>query len=172
MKPLADEHTNLDDAHKLAARLGTLLTAKQHSLALAESCTGGWIAAEIVGIVGSSAWFDRGFVAYSYASKRDTLGLSETLLDTHGSVSEAAVRAMAAAALYLSTADTSIAVSGVAGPGGGSLAKPVGLVWMAWATRGSTPHAQSFQFSGDRTQIRSQSVRTALHHALAHLSGH
>jgi len=158
------------DQQALAENLGLQLKQSAKVLSVAESCTGGWLAATLVGVVGSSAWFDRGFVAYSYAAKCEMLGIPEEVLDTHGAVSAATVRAMALATLMRSNADVSIAISGVAGPGGGSPDKPVGLVWMAWAQKSGSVHAQPHHFSGDRNTIRRASVTTAIRAAIEHFA--
>ena len=122
-------------------------------LATAESCTGGLIACRCTDLAGSSAWFDRGFVTYSNLSKVQMLGVAETLIAQHGAVSEPVAKAMALGAVYRSTAAVSVAVTGVAGPSGGSPEKPVGTVWLAWCIDGRV-HTEWMQFSGDRAQIR------------------
>ena len=146
----------------LARRVGEALTARGLWLATAESCTGGWIAEAVTAIAGSSGWFDRGFVTYSNAAKTDMLGVRGETLDTHGAVSEATVSEMAAGALARSRADLAVAVSGVAGPGGGSAAKPVGTVCLAWARRGAPTATTTVQFPGDRAAVRRQTVLLAL----------
>ena len=115
------------------------------------------IAAACTDLPGSSDWFDRGFVTYSNAAKTEMLGVPPALIEAHGAVSEAVVRAMAEGAVQRSNACVSVAVSGVAGPGGGSAEKPVGTVWMAW-TIGSSTHAQCRKFPGDRAAVRTQTV--------------
>ncbi len=130
-------------------------------MALAESCTGGLIAQSITAIAGSSAWFDRGFVTYSNAAKIDMLGVPAVLIDEHGAVSEAVAQAMAVGALEHSLANISGAVTGIAGPGGGSAYKPVGMVCFAWAIRQpGPPHvlAHTRYFTGDRQQVREQAA--------------
>ena len=146
----------------LATELGEVLVTRGLTLAAAESCTGGWLAQTATGVVGSSAWFDRGFVVYSYASKCEMLGLDSEFLERHGAVSQGCVEAMAKAALARSNADVAIAISGVAGPSGGTLEKPVGLVWMACASPESRVTSRVHQFDGDRNCIRAQSVALAL----------
>ena len=146
----------------LARRVGEALTARGLWLATAESCTGGWIAEAVTAIAGSSGWFDRGFVTYSNAAKTDMLGVRGDTLDTHGAVSEATVSEMAAGALARSRADLAVAVSGVAGPGGGSAAKPVGTVCLAWARRGAPTATTTVHLAGDRAAVRRQTVRLAL----------
>lgn len=149
----------------LAGRLGETLLARGEWLAAAESCTGGWLAQSVTAIAGSSAWFDRGFVTYSNAAKQEMLGVPAITLERHGAVSEATARAMAQGALSHSRADWAVAITGIAGPGGGSADKPVGTVCFAWAAREAGCEAQTVRFAGDRTSVREQSV----HHALAGL---
>ena len=149
----------LDD---LAAELGRRLMARGRMLATAESCTGGWIAKCCTDIAGSSAWFDRGFITYSNEAKHDMLGVSEALLASQGAVSEAVVRAMAEGALSNSRAQQTVAVSGIAGPGGGSAEKPVGTVWFAWAVKDGVARTQVVQFAGDREAVRRQTVELAI----------
>lgn len=134
-------------------------------MATAESCTGGLIAATCTELAGSSNWFERGFVSYSNAAKCELLGVDAALIDAHGAVSEPVVRAMAVGALAHSRAQVAVAVTGVAGPSGGSAAKPVGTVWLAWATpTGVTSEVQ--HFAGDRAAVRQATVQ----HALARLA--
>ena len=145
----------------LAARLASQLLAQGHMLASAESCTGGMIAAACTELAGSSAWFERGFVTYSNEAKTDLLAVPAALIAEHGAVSEPVAKAMAAGALQHSRAQVAVAVTGVAGPGGGSADKPVGTVWLAWATpRGVETERQ--HFSGDRRQVREATVQHAL----------
>jgi nicotinamide-nucleotide amidase len=151
---------------KLAAALGQRLLERGLTLATAESCTGGWIAKVVTDIPGSSGWFDRGFVSYSNTSKRDMLGVSESVLESRGAVSAEVVAQMAAGALERSGADAALAVSGVAGPGGGSEEKPVGTVYFAWALAGSEPVVKRMQFAGEREEVRHQTVRLALERLL------
>jgi nicotinamide-nucleotide amidase len=146
----------------LAEELGNELHAHEWRVACAESCTGGWLAKVITDISGSSQWFDRGFVTYSNASKVDMLGVSEALLQLHGAVSVATATAMANGALQYSRADLTVAITGIAGPGGGTLEKPVGTVWFAWARRDGKLETAQQLFKGDRTAIRQQAVQTAL----------
>ena len=150
------------DRHELAARLGALLAAQGATMATAESCTGGLIAGAITDIAGSSAWFDRGFVSYSNAAKMAMLGVRASTLDDHGAVSEAVAREMADGAIAHSDADFAVAVTGIAGPGGGTPDKPVGTVCIAWARRGSPAQATTRHFTGDRAAVRGASVDAAL----------
>lgn len=149
------------DEIALARRVGELLGAARLRLAAAESCTGGWVARALTAVPGSSDWFDRGYVAYSNAAKREDLGVPAETIERHGAVSEETARAMAAGALARSRADVALAVTGIAGPSGGSLAKPVGTVCFAWA-RGSKMRSETRRFEGDRESVRRQSVMRAL----------
>jgi nicotinamide-nucleotide amidase len=151
----------------LSATLGEALVQRGWRIATAESCTGGLVAAAITATAGSSSWFDAGFVTYSNAMKVELLGVPQATLDAHGAVSEATARAMAEGALVRSGADLAVSVTGVAGPGGGSASKPVGLVWLAWAQRGGTTTAAAHRFAGDREAVRLASVAVALEGALA-----
>ena len=146
----------------LAARLGGLLKAHGLMLATAESCTGGGVAQAITDMAGSSAWFERGFVTYSNLSKQEMLGVLDATLDRYGAVSEAVVREMVEGALHHSHAQVTLAVSGIAGPGGGTQDKPVGTVWFAWGMRHGAIHAQRHQLAGNRSEVRAQAVRIAL----------
>jgi nicotinamide-nucleotide amidase len=151
-----------DELENLAADLGAALLARGDWLAAAESCTGGWLAQSVTAIAGSSAWFDRGFVTYSNEAKMDMLGVPEYTLERHGAVSEATARAMAQGALAHSRSNWAVAITGIAGPSGGSPDKPVGTVCFAWAAKEGGCEAQTCHFSGDRAAVRQQSVRRAL----------
>ena len=151
-----------DELERLAAQVGTLLQLRRWRLATAESCTGGWVAQTVTAIPGSSAWFDRGFVTYSNEAKREMLGVQAQTLAAFGAVSEATVGEMASGALTRSQAEAAIAISGIAGPSGGSADKPVGTVCFAWALAGRTVETTTRLFHGDRRVIRAQSVRFAL----------
>ena len=131
-------------------------------LATAESCTGGWIAKVITDVAGSSEWFDRGFVTYSNESKQEMLQVSSKALDQHGAVSQPVVEQMVEGALLNSKADTAVAVSGIAGPGGGTEEKPVGTVWLAWGRKGSATRSICRHFPGNRDEVRMQTVIAAL----------
>ncbi|MEW8200728.1 MAG: nicotinamide-nucleotide amidase [Candidatus Thiodiazotropha endolucinida] len=133
-----------------------------YRLVVAESCTGGWLAKILTDLPGSSDWFDRGFVTYSNQSKQTMLGVSSTTLQQSGAVSEACVLEMTQGALTESGADVAVAISGIAGPGGGSKEKPVGTVCFAWQVKGSEGMAQRHCFNGDRNQVRWQAVVYAL----------
>lgn len=146
----------------LATELGMRLTNSGRLLASAESCTGGGLAQTLTEIPGSSAWFDRGFVTYSNLSKQELLGVPEDTLAQHGAVSTATAQAMATGVLAHSHAQYAVAITGIAGPGGGSDEKPVGTVYIAWAGVRSETREQQYTFSGDRAAIRRQSIRAAL----------
>jgi len=146
----------------LATLAGARLKARGASLCTAESCTGGWLAQAVTAIAGSSDWFERGFVTYSNASKQEMLGVKDATLAAHGAVSEQTAREMAAGALAASRASVAIAVTGIAGPGGGSPDKPVGLVCFAWALGDRAPRSETRHYPGDRAEVRRQSVMRAL----------
>jgi nicotinamide-nucleotide amidase len=146
----------------LARRLGDRLMARGWMAATAESCTGGWIAKTLTDVAGSSGWFDRGFVSYTNAAKQELLGVDGATLATHGAVSEATVRAMASGALARSAAQVAVAVSGIAGPTGGTADKPVGTVWLAWARRDGVTDTRHRRFDGDREAVRRQTVAEAI----------
>ena len=150
--------------NELARRLGAALKARGLKLATAESCTGGWAAMALTAIPGSSEWFERGYVTYSNAAKREDLGVAEETLLRHGAVSEAVAREMAAGALERARAQVALAITGVAGPAGGTAEKPVGLVCFAWA-HGSKITSETRRFGGDRESVRRQSVLHALDRA-------
>ena len=146
----------------IAAELGRRLVARGLSVATAESCTGGLVAGAITSIAGSSGWFERGFVAYSNEAKVEMLGVRAETLARHGAVSEATARAMAEGALRCSHADFAVAITGVAGPAGGTATKPVGMVCFGWAARDGLTTAATQRFQGDRATVRRVSVIFAL----------
>lgn len=146
----------------LAAQVGGLLKSHGVMLATAESCTGGGVAQAITEIAGSSAWFERGFVTYSNLSKQQMLGVEAATLEQYGAVSDAVVREMVAGALRYSAAQLALAVSGIAGPDGGTPDKPVGTVWFAWEIKNSVMQTQRYQLAGNRSEVRAQAVRIAL----------
>ncbi len=152
----------MDLIHQLACRVGEQLIHRQMMLVTAESCTGGWIAKIITDIPGSSRWFERGFVTYTNIAKREMLGVREETLEIHGAVSEQTVLEMARGALAHSHAHLSVAVSGIAGPGGATPGKPVGTVWFAWARQGGEVESYLEHFPGDREAVRQGAVRVAL----------
>jgi len=156
---------------KLAATLGRRLKRAKARLVTAESCTGGWAAQAVTSIAGSSGWFERGFVTYSNAAKHEVLGVSRKTLRDHGAVSEETARAMAAGALKRSRGTIALAVTGVAGPSGGSAAKPVGMVCFAWAGRRGLLRSETRRFRGGREAVRRQSVVRALEGVLQAIEG-
>ena len=160
----------MNDFDAQVAALGEALRAQGLRLATAESCTGGMIAAACTAIAGSSDWFERGFVTYSNAAKTEMRGVDAALIAAHGAVSAEVARAMAEGALARSHAALAIAVTGVAGPGGGSPAKPVGTVWLALARTGQQASAELLQLQGDRAAVRAQTLERALQRLLAALS--
>jgi len=159
------------DLQQLARSVGERLLARAQSLVTAESCTGGWIAKACTDVAGSSRWFQGGVVAYSNSLKAALLDVPEGLLAQHGAVSEPVVRAMAAGALARTGSTVAVAVSGVAGPDGGTVDKPVGTVWLAWAWReqdGSLrTETRRDRFPGGRDEVRRQTVRRALERLLS-----
>lgn len=156
----------------LAAQVGGLLKAHGLTLVTAESCTGGGVACAITDVAGSSAWFERGFVTYSNLSKQQMLRVSETALSQYGAVSEAVVREMVAGALENSTAQVALAVSGIAGPDGGTADKPVGTVWFAWGLKHGSIHTQHHLINGNRNEVRARAVHVALQGVMDLLNRH
>jgi nicotinamide-nucleotide amidase len=156
-------------ANDLARRVGEALLVRQEMLATAESCTGGWVAQELTAIPGSSGWFERGFVTYSSIAKMEMLGVPQETLARYGAVSEETALAMAIGALAHSLAQWAVAITGIAGPGGGSPEKPVGMVCFAWAKAGAA-HARTRHFHGERATVRRQSVEYALSELLRRIS--
>lgn len=151
---------------RLVAGVALALGQQKHCLAVAESCTGGGLAAALTSLAGSSAWFERGFVTYSNEAKQELLGVPATTIERHGAVSEATARAMAGGALAHSRANWAVAITGIAGPTGGSVDKPVGTVCFAWAYGKADEvggcEAMTVRFDGDRTEVRASAVRYAL----------
>ena len=146
----------------LASQLGLLLSERHLKCAVAESCTGGGLAAAITDIAGSSCWFDRGFVTYSNEAKQEMLGVPLSVITTEGAVSQAVVCAMARGVIMHSHATVSVAISGIAGPTGGSREKPVGTVWIAFADASHIMQTRKYVFEGDRGAIRQQAVYAGL----------
>ena len=146
----------------LAQATGARLLAMRQMLVTAESCTGGWIAKCMTDVPGSSSWFDCGMAAYSYEAKQALLGVRPQTLEVHGAVSRECVVEMVSGALVHSGASIAVAVTGIAGPGGGSPDKPVGTVWIGWKRRGGYADAKVFHFEGDRDAVRRQTVAAAL----------
>jgi nicotinamide-nucleotide amidase len=158
-----------DTLSTLVTLVGAKLHARGLMLTTAESCTGGWVAQEVTAIAGSSNWFERGFVTYSDAAKQEMLGVSARTLADRGAVSEEAAREMAIGALAHSRAQVALAITGVAGPGGGSPEKPLGMVCFAWAATDGKISVQTRHFNGDRERVRRQSVMAALQGVLERL---
>lgn len=156
---------------QLAAQVGAALSERRLRLVTAESCTGGWIAKVATDLVGSSAWFDSGFVTYSNTAKEQALGVPAACLAEHGAVSEATVRAMAEGALRRSSADLSVAVSGIAGPGGGTAEKPVGTVCLAWSRRNAPTRVRTVYLEGERETVRRLTILNALEGLLDYVTG-
>jgi nicotinamide-nucleotide amidase len=154
----------------LATRLAAALRRRGEWLATAESCTGGWVAKICTDLAGSSTWFERGFVTYSNDSKQELLGVSAETLDRYGAVSEQVVQEMVAGVLQNSHAQWVLAISGLAGPGGGSREKPVGTVCFAWAGPDGWMMTRRYCFDGDREEVRRQAVATALSVLTTHLN--
>lgn len=150
--------------------LAMLLRAKGMRMVTAESCTGGGIAEALTRVAGSSDWFECGFVTYSNGSKQSMLGVKDSTLAMHGAVSEATVMEMALGAVANSNAQVAVAVSGVAGPGGGTPDKPVGCVWLAWLCEGRGENTACLHFQGDREAVRCQAIDAALQGLLTLLS--
>jgi nicotinamide-nucleotide amidase len=153
----------------LSQALGKALSERSLMLATAESCTGGWVAQTVTDTAGSSAWFDRGFVTYSNQSKTDMLGVRTDTVGNFGAVSEETAREMALGAIAHSMADWAISITGIAGPGGGSSAKPVGTVCFSWCRRGGTPDSETLQFAGTRREVRYQALVHAVQGLLQRL---
>ncbi len=153
----------------LVDRLAAELTRRSARVATAESCTGGWIAKTLTDAAGGSAWFEYGFVTYGNNAKQNMLGVPAGVLETYGAVSQETAEAMVGGALEAAGADYSLAVTGIAGPDGGSPEKPVGTVWIAWAGPNGQVVSELFHFDGDRDQVRRQSVSAALSGLLRNL---
>src|SRR5258708_25047999 len=164
---MTDTDANL---RRLAARVGRHLLKQHRQVATAESCTGGWIAKTLTDVAGSSQWFGEGFVTYSNESKTRRLGVPRAILDKKGAVSEETVRAMAAGALRRTRAQVAVAVTGIAGPDGAVPGKPVGTVWLGWATRRGgiiRIGTKLKHFRGNRESVRRKTVQLALQGLLA-----
>jgi len=153
---------------ELAAKVGDRLLSRNEMLVTAESCTGGWVSMLVTSIIGSSAWFDRGFVTYSNEAKQEMLAVDKQVIEIHGAVSEEVARHMVQGAVEHSHALAGLSVTGIAGPGGGTVEKPVGTVCFGWLVDGQCA-TETCHFSGDREQIREQSVRYVLTEMLARL---
>lgn len=166
MSPIPDDEA----LRQLAIATGQRLREARHMLVTAESCTGGWIAKVVTDIAGSSEWFDCGMAVYSYEAKQGLLGVRPQTLEVHGAVSRETVIEMVSGALVHSGATIAVAVTGIAGPGGGGPDKPVGTVWIAWKRRGGYARAELFAFAGDRDAVRRQTVAAALEGLFATLA--
>ena len=151
-----------EELHQLAIELGDKLKARGWMLATAESCTGGWVGQLLTAQAGCSAWYERGFITYANAAKIEMLGVPTEILAMHGAVSEETASAMAAGALAHSHAQAALAISGIAGPSGGTPQKPVGLVCYGWALSDGTVMSSTCRLSGDREEIRSRAVAASL----------
>ncbi len=154
--------THSDTGAELVTRIAEKLKAENARVSTAESCTGGWLAKTLTDLPGSSDWFEYGFVSYGNNAKQDQLAVPAETLERFGAVSAEAAAAMASGALSRSGAELAVAVTGIAGPDGGSADKPVGTVWFAWARRGHDPISRCQRFDGDRDAVRRQSVVAAL----------
>lgn len=167
------EDLKFDDLalQEAAQRVAIGLSRRGECLAAAESCTGGWVAKVCTDLPGSSAWFERGFVTYTNEAKHEMLGVKVATLEAHGAVSEQTVAEMAAGALRHSRAQVSLAISGIAGPGGGSAGKPLGTVWFGWCRQGEAPQTECCRFDGERDQMRRQAVLYALQGVLRRSGG-
>ena len=160
------------DIESLASQMGGELQRRGLMLATAESCTGGWIAQAVTAIAGSSQWFERGFITYTNIAKQEMLGVQADTLQRYGAVSEPTVCEMAEGALKHSHAQISVAVSGIAGPGGATADKSVGTVCLAWARLGMATHSSTMHFSGDREAVRRAAVMAALRGVLEIIARH
>lgn len=158
-----------EELERLVRDVAEVMQRRGGMLVTAESCTGGWVAKAATDIPGSSRWFERGFVTYTNTAKEEMLGVASATLARHGAVSEATVAEMAAGALAHSHGDIGVAISGVAGPGGGTPAKPVGMVCFAWQARGGAPVTRTERLPGDREAVRRGAVVVALRGVLEQL---
>lgn len=159
-----------DQLSALAERIATAMLQHKLMLAAAESCTGGWIAKSLTDLSGSSAWFEAGVVSYSNEAKMSLLGVRRETLERTGAVSEETALEMVAGALSRLNAGVAVAVTGIAGPTGGTAEKPIGTVWIGWQRRGSAARTQLFHFAGDREAVRRRTVAVALEGVLAMLT--
>ena len=147
---------------QLAAQVGAVLVQRGLMLASAESCTGGWLGQTMTSVAGSSTWYERGFITYTNVSKSEMLGVSDATLAQHGAVSEQTAKEMVLGTLARSHAQIAVSITGIAGPGGGTVEKPVGMVCFAWAMKDGLAHSETRHFTGDRETVRHQSVAVAL----------
>ncbi|MDD5241351.1 MAG: nicotinamide-nucleotide amidohydrolase family protein [Sulfuricella sp.] len=155
--------------YRLAEEVGKALQQRSMMLAAAESCTGGWVCEAVTAVPGSSGWFDRGFITYTNEAKQEMLGVSAATLANFGAVSEQTAREMASGTLKNSRAQAALAVSGVAGPGGGTVEKPVGTVCFSWGLANDAVSSETRIFAGERSEVRRQAVAYALQGLLARL---
>ena len=153
---------NDQTTYDLAAKVGQSLAQRGWMLVTAESCTGGWAGQAVTAVSGSSGWYERGYITYSNTAKREMLGVQQATLDRHGAVSPQTAQEMAIGALNRSHAQISVSITGIAGPDGGTAAKPVGMVCFAWATQDGLVQQETRYFTGDREAVRRQAVATAL----------
>jgi len=158
-----------DELYRLAECVGNALKQRAMMLVTAESCTGGWVGEAVTAVPGSSGWYDRGFVTYTNEAKQEMLGVAAATLATYGAVSEQTVREMASGALHNSHAQAALAISGIAGPGGGTAEKPVGTVCIAWALANGVVASERREFAGGRREVRQQAVERALQGLLERL---
>ncbi|NBQ67915.1 MAG: CinA family protein [Nitrosomonadaceae bacterium] len=161
---------NEHDIYDLAVKAGQSLVQRGWMLVTAESCTGGWVGQAVTAVSGSSAWYERGYITYSNTAKCEMLGVQQVTLDHYGAVSPQTAQEMAIGALNHSHAQISVSITGIAGPDGGTAAKPVGMVCFAWTTQDGLVQQETHYFSGDRESIRRQAVATALQGVLTMLS--
>lgn len=162
----------MDEAlYRLAEEVGGELKRRAMMLVTAESCTGGWVGEAITAVPGSSCWFDRGFITYTNEAKQEMLGVAATTLEQHGAVSELTVREMVLGALNNSHAQVALAISGIAGPGGGTPEKPVGTVCFAWGFAKGPVTSERMQLEGDRYEVRRKAVECGLQGLLGRLKG-
>lgn len=158
---MLDSNKRQATLEQLASQVGDRLVSRNESLVTAESCTGGWVSMLVTAITGSSAWFDRGFVSYSNEAKQEMLAVDKQVIEIHGAVSEETARNMVQGAIENSNAQVGLSITGIAGPGGGTVDKPVGTVCFGWMVDGQC-ETETCHFSGDRNQVREQSVRHVL----------
>jgi nicotinamide-nucleotide amidase len=160
-----------DELTRLAEKVGRVLKQRAMMLATAESCTGGWVGEAVTAVPGSSLWFDRGFITYTNEAKQEMLGVASATLEQHGAVSERTVLEMVSGTLNNSRAQVALAISGIAGPSGGTPEKPVGTVCFAWGFANGAVTSERRQFAGDRSEVRRQAVEHGLQGLLERLKG-
>ncbi|MEQ1720867.1 MAG: CinA family protein [Nitrosomonas sp.] len=160
MKPTISD-TN-ETSYTLAQRIGAYLTQHELMLVTAESCTGGWLGQAITSVPGSSSWYERGFITYSNLSKQEMLGVQSATLTQYGAVSPQTAQEMVLGALNRSHAQIGVSITGIAGPDGGTVDKPIGMVCFAWATKAGCVQQKTYHYQGNREAIRHQAVTTAL----------